>query len=230
LIHPPSEGGSLHWPGMGRILLVCTGNICRSPMAEAFIRHELDQRGIGGISVESSGVSGWEGSPTTPEAADALREYGLDVSEHRGRRLDRTMLESAELVVGLSAEHRDAVAHLLPQAATRTFTLKELVYLLEVAVAEPADVDADHTLRSSVRAAAARREADPSFRLPDEDVADPVGLGIETYRAVAWEIEDLSRRMVDGLFPDTDWAGGTREEGLQGGRSNGRSRAEGEAG
>jgi hypothetical protein len=57
-----------------------------------------------------------------------------------------------------------------------------------------------------------------------------VGLGIETYRAVAWEIQDLSRRMVDGLFPDTDRAGATREEGLQGGRSNGRSQGEGETG
>lgn len=230
MIHPPPEGGSLHWPGMGRILLVCTGNICRSPMAEAFIRHELDQRGIGGISVESSGVSGWEDSPTTPEAADAVREYGLDLSEHRGRRLDRTMVESAELVVGLSAEHRDAVADLVPEAAGRTFTLKELVHLLEVAPAEPADGDAEHTLRSSVRAAAALRESDPSSRLRDEDVADPLGLGIETYRAVAWEIEDLSRRMMNGLFPDTDGARATRKEGLQGGRSNARSQGEGETG
>src|SRR2546422_65498 len=118
---------------MGRILLVCTGNICRSPMAEAFVRHELDQRGVGGISVESSGVSGWADSPPTPEVADALGEYGLDVSKHRARRLDRTMVESADLVVGLSAEHRDAVADLVPQAATRTFTLKELGHLLDVA-------------------------------------------------------------------------------------------------
>src|SRR5437870_5209371 len=106
---------------MATILLVCTGNICRSPMAEAFVRHELEQRGIVGIAVGSAGVSGWEDSPPTPETAEALREYGLDVSGHRARRLDEAMVESADLVVGLSGEHRDAAARLAPQGADRTF-------------------------------------------------------------------------------------------------------------
>src|SRR2546427_4713640 len=98
---------------MGRILLVCTGNICRSPMAEAFVRHELDQRGIGGISVGSSGVSGWGGSPPTPEVADALGGDGVDVSQHRARRLDRTLVEAADPLVGVSAEHPGALADLV---------------------------------------------------------------------------------------------------------------------
>lgn len=195
-------------------------------MAEAFIRRDLDQRGIGGISVESSGVSGWEDSPPTPEAADALREYGLDVSEHRARLLDRTTVESAELVVGLSAEHRDAVAELVPEAAARAFTLKELVHLLEAAGAEPEDGTPDQMLQASVSAAAGLRASDPSFRLLDEDVVDPLGLGIETFRAVAWEIEDLSRRMVDGLFPETARARAAHEEGFWGVRSSGRTRGE----
>jgi len=215
---------------MGRILLVCTGNICRSPMAEAFTRRELDQRGIAGISVESSGVSGWVDSPATSEAADAVREYGLDLSPHRARRLDRTMVQSAQLVVGLASEHRDAVIEQIPEAADRTFTLKELVHLLEVAALEPRDHDWDQTLRTSVGAAASLRASDPGLRLLDEDVADPLGLGIETFRAVAWEIEDLSRRMVDSLFPDTAGASTAQGEQLGSSRSGGSSNGEGDRG
>jgi len=210
---------------MGRILVVCTGNICRSPMAEAFIRHELDRRGIGGVSVESSGVAGWEDSPPTPEVADALLEYGLDVAAHRARRLDRAMVQSAELVVGLASEHRDAVVGLVPEAAARTFTLKELVHLLELAGPQRADGDPEHVLHSSVSAAADVRAAAKSFQLSDEGVADPLGLGIESYRAVAWEIEDLSRRLVDGLFPDTAGERASQDERLP----DGRSKEEGEA-
>lgn len=210
---------------MATILLVCTGNICRSPMAEAFMRHELDQRGIDGIGVQSAGVSGWEDSPPTPETAEAIREYGLDVSEHRARRLDRAMVESADLVVGLSGEHREAAARLAPKAAERTFALKELVYLLELASRERGEDAADETLRSGVSAAAGLRASDPGFDLLDEDVADPLGLGIDSYRAVAWEIEDLVGRLLDGLFPDAMRAPATPEQR----RGSGRSTEEGGA-
>src|SRR5438093_8807075 len=198
---------------MATILLVCTGNICRSPMAEAFVRHELEQRGIDGITVESSGVSGWEDSPPTPDTVEALTEYGLDVSEHRARRLDRPMVGSADLVVGLSGEHRDAVTGLVPEAADRIFALKELVALLELATREPAEGTPDETLRSGVKAADGMRASDPGFHPLDEDVADPLGMGIESYRAVAWEIQDLSRRLVDGLFPGVMGAPVPLEEG-----------------
>jgi protein-tyrosine phosphatase len=203
---------------MGRILLVCTGNICRSPMAEAFIRHELEQRGIAGIAVESSGVAGWEDSPPTSEAAEALREFGLDASGHRARRLRRAMIESADLVVGLASEHRDAVDEMVPEAAARTFTMKELVYLLETARPGSDGGDPDRTLRTSVRSAERVRASDPESRLLDEDVGDPLGLGIEAYRATAWEIEGLSRRMVDGLFPDASGARAVREDQREGER------------
>ena len=205
--------------------MVCTGNICRSPMVEAFIRHELEARGIDGISVESSGISGWEESPATAEAIDALQEYGLDLSEHRARRFDPPMANSADLVVALSAEHRDAVAQVAPEAVSRTFTLKELVHLLGAVHLSSPDGNADHALRVSVMAAADRRAEDADRGLLDEDVSDPIGLGIETYRALAWEIQDLSRRMVEGLFPDSGSASAGPDHGRQEG-SHGRGEGE----
>jgi protein-tyrosine phosphatase len=207
---------------MATILLVCTGNICRSPMAEAFIRHVLDERGVEGVRVESSGVSGWDGSPATPEAVDAVMEYGLDISGHQARRLTGTMLGPADLILAMASEHRDAVSRLAPQAARRAFTLKELVYLLEQSPVQPVAGSHRDQLRASVAAAADARDAGLGLELLDEDVSDPLGLGIESFRAVAWEVENLARRVVDGLFPGVAGASvrddggsiwGSRQEG-----------------
>jgi low molecular weight protein-tyrosine phosphatase len=204
---------------MATILLVCTGNICRSPMAEGFLRRELEQRAIEGIRVESSGLSGWEGSPATSEGVEALAEYGLDISEHKARRLTRDMAERADLVVAMSAEHREGVARLVPSAASRTFTIKELVYLLESFPIQAVQGSAAQQLRASVKAATDLREEAPELELLDEDIADPLGLGIESFRAAAWELESLSRRLADGLFPGVARATVAEEGRARGSRS-----------
>jgi protein-tyrosine phosphatase len=204
---------------MATILMVCTGNICRSPMAEGFLRRELQQRAVEGISVESSGLSGWEGSPPTPEAVEALAEYELDISAHQARRLTRDMAERAELVVAMSAEHREGMAQLVPSAAPRTFTIKELVYVLESSPVQAVRGSAAQQLKASVKAASAFREHEPDLELMDEDIADPLGLGIESFRATAWELEDLSRRLAGALFPGGGRASVTEEGTAHGSRS-----------
>jgi protein-tyrosine phosphatase len=184
------------------ILAVCTGNICRSPMAEAFLRTMLAERGVEDVLTASCGVSGWEGAPPTPEGIQAMIENGVDTSAHRGRRLEPSMVREADLVLAMASEHRDAVVTLVPDAIDRSFTLKELVRLLDHL---PGDAmgsrwGGPERLASAVAAAAElRREgAVPPSR--DEDVADPLGLGVEAYRATAWEIEQLCRRVVTAIF------------------------------
>jgi protein-tyrosine phosphatase len=204
---------------MATILLVCTGNICRSPMAESFLRRELQQRGIDGIRVESSGLSGWEGSGATSEAVEALTEYGLDISGHGARRLTRDMAEQADLIVAMSAEHREGVGRLVPSAAGRTFTIKELVYLLESFPVEAVQGSPAQRLKASIDAATAVRDDAPELELLDEDIADPLGLGIESFRATAWELEGLSRRLADGLFPGVGRTAVTEEGGARRSRS-----------
>src|SRR5437763_1237582 len=115
---------------MSTLLVVCTGNICRSPMAEGLLRQFLSERGVDGITVESVGVLGLEGSPATEDAVRAVHDLGPDITRHRARRLSRSHVEAADVVVALAAEHREAVVRLCPPAAGRTFTLKELVHLL----------------------------------------------------------------------------------------------------
>jgi protein-tyrosine phosphatase len=188
------------------VLLVCTGNICRSPMAEGFIRRQLAERGVEGVEVESAGVSGWEGSAATEEAVQALVELHIDISDHQARRLTRRLVDAADLVVAMAGEHRDAVTRVVPRAVPRTFTLKELVRLLEADGVSGGSAPPAERIRARVERADARRTAAPKPG-GDEDVADPLGLGLEAYRATAWELEELSARVVAGLLGQDEKGG-----------------------
>src|SRR5206468_11510604 len=106
---------------MGTILLVCTGNICRSPMASGFLAGLLRDRGIDDVTVASCGVSAWDGSPPTPEAVEAMREQGRDLSRHVARRVSRRNVESADRIVGMSSDHREVVTRAPRPAPYRSF-------------------------------------------------------------------------------------------------------------
>jgi glycine hydroxymethyltransferase len=184
-------------------------------MALGLLRHVLDERGIGDITVESAGTSAWGDGEATPEAVEALRELGIDISEHQARRLGRSMIESADLVLGLAAEHREAVLRIAPEALSRTFTLKELVALME---ARPVESTGDPFRRLRAAAATGSEVRSSPYQpvLADEDVADPLGLGLHAFRASAWEIEDLVRRLVASVFgqeagPSVDQPAATRD-------------------
>lgn len=180
---------------MASILVVCTGNVCRSPLGEGFLRRALQARlGDAAPEVRSAGTAGWEGSGATPESVEAGAERGIDVGRHAARRLRPAMLEGTDLVVTMTTAHRDEVRAMSPDAASRTFTLKELTRLAEtlpvprVGEGLPARVAAADATRRHGAAA-------PS----DDDVIDPLGMPLGTYRAVAWEIEDLAERLAEAL-------------------------------
>lgn len=186
-------------------------------MAEGFLRRQLADRGIEGIRVESAGVAGLEGSPAAPESVEALAENDIDISEHLARRMTFRQIGSADLVLAMSSEHRAAVPRISPSAAARTFTLKELVNLLDQQRLPAPGGDPDERLRTVVELAGALRDAGRGEDLLDEDIADPLGLSLHAFRAAAWEIGELTTRLVDKLYgpvrsvrPDGDGAGAGR--------------------
>jgi len=182
---------------MAGILVVCSGNICRSPIAEGLLRRALERRlDDAAPPVASAGTIAVDGAPAMPESIEAARERGADIRAHAARHLTPALVDDADLIVGMAAEHREAVGRLSAGAAARTFTLKELTRLLEARTAS----DPQPGLEARVgEAAAARAGGAPANRF-DEDVVDPLGMPLETYRAIAWELDEWIARLVAALY------------------------------
>jgi protein-tyrosine-phosphatase len=106
-----------------RILLVCTGNICRSPLAEALLSQALRERGAPDVAVTSAGTGAWDGAPASEGAYLVGLERGLDLSGHRARLLTREVVEEADLVLTMARHHRERVHELGGEG--RVFVLGE---------------------------------------------------------------------------------------------------------
>ncbi len=185
---------------MTSILVVCTGNICRSPMAEGLLRDALVARfGTRAPHVSSAGTMGMQGSGARPESVRAAAERGVDIASHVAREVTGGMVEDAALVVTMAAEHRRAIASSDLETAHKTFTLKELVRLLEALPRVAPGVSPD-TLAARVAEAEDKRATGFAGNPHDLDIADPLGMPFDSYRAIAWELDEWTSRLIDGLF------------------------------
>jgi protein-tyrosine-phosphatase len=92
------------------ILFVCTGNTCRSPLAEAIARRELERRGWTHVQVASAGIAARAGDPASAHAARVAARHGTGLAEHRSRPLTGAVVEWADLVLAMGPGHLDAVA------------------------------------------------------------------------------------------------------------------------
>ena len=170
-------------------------------MAEVLLRERLREAGI---PAETSSCGLLEPDiPATPEAVETMGRFGLDLSGHRSRRLDRGLLASADLVLAMAREHLREVVVTAPDAFQRTFTLKELVRRGEAAGPRRPAEDVPSYL---ARVGFGRRPADLLGGSGEDDVADPIGMPVEAYRATAEELDDLCRRAA-ALLADSSTVG-----------------------
>ena len=169
------------------LLFVCTGNICRSPTAELYAAHHLPREHF---RVHSAGTWGLEGYPIEPSAARRLGALGIGYDAFRARRVTAAMVEAADLVLTATRHHRDELLDLVPDAAERTFAMREFARRADAVdeamllVGPPAE-----RARALVRAAAAVTVA-PG----DDDVLDPYGAGDAAYDLAAEQIVAALRR------------------------------------
>lgn len=189
-------------PDRFSILFVCTGNICRSPVAEYLTRAALSIRlgpAAGQVPVTSAGTWGHEGAAMEPFALQVLAERGIDGTEFRARELDAQMVAAADLVLAATREHRAGAVVLYPRASARVFTLREFDRL--TASVDPAELPDSVVARGRalVRQAAGRRGLAPPATAGDDDVPDPYGAPLAIFRRCADEIIAVLRGPVDRL-------------------------------
>lgn len=114
---------------MPSVLIVCTANICRSPMAEALLRARLQKEQPGGQEwqVESAGTWAPEGEIAAKYSRQVMAERGLDISAHRARTVTAQMLKSFNLILTMEAGQKEALQIEFPDIANRVFLLSEMV-------------------------------------------------------------------------------------------------------
>lgn len=193
---------------VGRILVICTGNVCRSPYLERRLRQLLAGQDV---LVESAGTRALVGADIEPGSTLALEAVGADTTGFASRQLAPAMLDGADIVITATQKHRAEAVSLHPRALRKTFTLGELADLVRdagldgaAAGAEVSSADRDTPWAAVVaEVARGRRGLNPARTAAESDIPDPYGRGSAAYDLMSTEIESQLPVVVAALTPPT---------------------------
>lgn len=107
-----------------KIVFVCTGNICRSPMATGLLKEKLPKRLRSKVRIESAGTMGIEASPASEEAVHVMEENGIDIRDHRSRGVNNHILENADVIFAMADNHRRYLESEFPNLRDNIFLLR----------------------------------------------------------------------------------------------------------
>ena len=182
-----------------RILTVCTGNICRSPVAERLLQAGLDQVLAGGFEVRSAGTRAMVGEPIQPLSADVIQTYGGSPDHFAARQLTQKILKEQDLVLTMASSHRGEVLQLDPSLLKRTFTIREfarMVSALEERNDDTSGVDHLTFWRDLPARASSVRHLVLAAQASDNDVADPYKQGADAYLRMEDELAPAILRIL----------------------------------
>ena len=190
---------------MKRILFLCTGNTCRSPMAEAFLKGLAHEKGLI-LAVRSAGISTIDGLPVSVNSQHALSRRGI---QHQGSSvsMNEEALQWADIILTMTTSHKREVMRRYPEVIDKLYTLKEFAYMdgnlqaqfneLETLYSE---LQMQQALGKSINDGMLKRARQLEMSLPSFDIADPFGGSQSVYDACADELEDAIFKLVDKLI------------------------------
>ncbi len=180
-----------------RILIVCTGNICRSPFIERVLQHQLDQQLSGsgrGIVVGSAGTGALVGSEMDAQAAAQLVAHGGDPAGFRARDLTPELIAWSDLILTATRAHRGKVSLMSPKALRRVFTFRDFAELVDGIEVASTPGDQRGWVRQVCERAAASRGLKPPLAPGLADIVDPFRRRDDVFATMA-------RQVVDSLPP-----------------------------
>ena len=187
---------------MRRVLFVCTGNTCRSPMAESILRHLAKEQGVE-VEVRSAGVSAWDGTPMSNHAQKVLQDMKMENASFSSQILSEPIVTWADLILTLTTSHKRHLLHLYPEAADKTYTLKEYADVPsdELALNEMTALAVELQIKLSKgeqpTPAEIARLRELQQQAPSLDIQDPFGGSVADYKLTAEEIHAALVKIVE---------------------------------
>ncbi|WP_274362440.1 low molecular weight protein arginine phosphatase [Paenibacillus thermotolerans] len=189
-----------------RLLFVCTGNTCRSPMAESLFRKLAAESGLE-AEAKSAGVAALNGTSMSKHSATVLKNKGIkDTHRFQSSELTKELVDWADLILTMTSHHKRHVLESYPGAVDKTFTLKEYAddsSDLDALHRERESLIADLQVKMALKQHITDAEKDKLFeleqRVPNMDIVDPIGGSLKTYEVVARELEAVLLGIIEKL-------------------------------
>lgn len=182
-----------------RVLLVCTANVCRSPIAEHLFRRAISHSSVATWEIESAGTRAEPGLEMHPLAERVLTRKGVDVSRFRTQRLSRGLIDEADLILTAERMHRAAVVTLEPRAVRNTFTIRQFARMASGVTELNSLGDPAALGRELVAQATEARSGLQPLASRDEDIPDPMGRGSAAFRRCANHLTQLISEIISPL-------------------------------